>query len=258
MVGVAVGLHDTGIIPFIGTFGAFFTRAFDQLRMAAIGGVPLRCVGTHVGISTGEDGPSQMGLEDIALFRSLPGSVVLSPADGVAAAKMAELMANYHAGISYVRLARSDSPLVYPAAETFEIGGSKVLVDGGQGAVACVVATGMAVQEALLASELLRSTRSLSITVIDAYSIKPLDTATLRAKASECNGPVVVVEDAYEAGGLGEAVAAEIAGWETFRPRVVRLRVTQVPRSGHPAELRKWAGISSDAIVDTIRSLVGK
>lgn len=251
MVSMGVGLARRGKIPFISTFGAFFTRSFDQVRMAAIGGMPLRLVGSHSGVSIGQDGPSQMGLEDIAMMRTLPGSIVLSPSDAVSAYKLVSLMANYRDGVSYMRTARGATPVVYENDEEFTIGGMKILRQHEYDQ-ACIVATGVTVFEALEANSRLEA-ENIPCTVIDCYSIKPLDVDCLIQYASLSGNKLVVVEDHYRAGGLGEAVTAALINHDIT---VESLAVDKLPRSGTPEELRRYESIDAAAIVQAVKKLV--
>lgn len=248
MVEVALGLSLRGKIPFVSTFAAFLTRAFDQIRMSQYSHANLKFVGSHAGVSIGEDGPSQMGLEDIALFRSILNSTVLHPCDAVSAEKLVEAAAE-HEGIVYLRTLRQSTPVIYDNTEAFPIGGSKVLRQSQQDRVT-LVAAGTTVHEALKAYAKLRD-RGTMVRVIDAYSIKPLDVVRLREAADE-TGAIVTIEDHYPAGGLGEAVLAALAE----RPvPVTMLAVNRTPMSGLPEELQGFAGISADAIVRAVEYL---
>lgn len=251
MIGMAQGFYIQGYIPFISTFGAFFSRAYDQLRMAAIAKHSLRLIGSHAGVSIGQDGPSQMALEDIALMRALPDSVVLYPCDGVSAYRCVELAAQYNHGISYVRMTREATLLVYKNNEEFYIGGSH-LVRKNRKAKALIVAAGITVHEAIKAEEMLEK-ELLFISVMDAYSIKPLDIHTLLKEAQLCNNTIVVVEDHYLQGGLSDAVRTAVAQYGFYK--VITLAVSGVPRSGTPEELRAWAGIDAQAIYSTVKTL---
>jgi transketolase len=249
MVEVALGLSLRGKIPFVSTFAAFFTRAFDQIRMSQYSQANLKFVGSHAGISIGEDGASQMGLEDIAMFRSVLASTVLHPCDAVSTERLVEAAA-VHQGIVYLRTMRQSTPVVYGNDEKFSIGGSKVLRHGPSDRLT-LVGAGATVHEALKAYEQLQRD-GITVRVIDAYSIKPIDVAALRA-AADATGIIVTVEDHYPAGGLGEAVLRALAD----RPVPVRmLAVDKPPRSGTGEELRDFAGISAAAIVRTVQSLV--
>ncbi len=247
MVSVGVGMQLRGKVPYIATFGAFFTRAHDQIRMAAIGNAALRLVGSHAGISIGADGPSQMALEDIALMRGLPDSVVLYPSDAVSAYKLTELMYGYTKGISYLRTTRMATPVLYDAATSFKIGGCLVLREYPD-AQACIIGAGVTLYEALKAHDMLAK-QGINVSVIDLYSIKPLDRETIIRVASKSNNRVITVEDHYQAGGMGEAVAAALADTDIV---VQILAVQQLPRSGSPAELLAWAGIDAHAIIQKL------
>jgi transketolase len=251
MVGVSVGLQARGKIPFSSTFGAFFSRAFDQIRMAGIGRNALRLCGSHCGVSIGQDGPSQMALEDIAMMRTVPGSVVLYPSDGVSTFKLVEQMAGYNDGISYLRTTRADTPMLYDINELFPIGGCKVIRQSDNDQV-CIIAAGITLHEALKAYTLLEQ-HGIAISVVDLYSIKPLDKQTVIATAQKSQGRILTVEDHYEQGGIGEAVAAELAD-SSFAIR--SLAVGEISRSGTPEELLAYAGIDAAAIVKTVLSWV--
>jgi transketolase len=247
MVGAALGFAGEGFVPCASTFGAFFCRAYDFIRMAAYSAPPhLVLAGTHVGVSIGEDGPSQMALEDLAMMRAILGATVLYPADGMSAARLTE-QAVQTGGIVYVRLGRPKNAVIYGPDETFPIGGCKVL-RRSDGDVATVVAAGVTVHEALAAHELLAA-EGIAVRVIDAYSVKPLDQATIAAAVSE-TGALVTVEDHAAWGGLGEAVAAAV------RPaRFELLAVREIPRSGKPAELLARHGIDAAAIVRAVKKV---
>ncbi|HYU93219.1 MAG TPA: transketolase, partial [Actinomycetota bacterium] len=249
MVGAAVGLQVLGKTPFAATFGAFITRAYDFIRMAAVSRANLRLSGSHAGVSIGEDGPSQMALEDLAMMQAVHGSTVLYPADGNAAATLTSAMADLP-GISYIRTTREGTPKLYDVGERFPIGGSKVL-RSGDGDRATIVGAGVTVYEALKAADEL-SGGGIAVRVIDAYSVKPIDAATL-ARALRETGLVVVVEDHWIDGGIGDAVLQALAGEGVLSGRVVKLAVTEMPGSGKPQELRDWAGISGPKIAAAIR-----
>jgi len=249
MVGAAVGLQVLGKTPFAATFGAFMTRAFDFIRMAAVSRANLRLSGSHAGVSIGEDGPSQMALEDLAMMRAVHGSTVLYPADGNSAARLTAAMADLP-GISYIRTTREATAKLYDEGERFPIGGSKVL-RSSDGDRATIVGAGVTVYEALKAAEELAG-EGTAVRVIDAYSVKPIDAATL-ARALRETGLVVVVEDHWIEGGLGDAVLQALAGEGELSGRVLKLAVTEMPGSGKPEELRDWAGISGPKIAGAIR-----
>lgn len=246
MVEVALGLSLRGKIPFVSTFAAFFTRAFDQIRMSQYSHANLKFVGSHAGVSIGEDGASQMGLEDIAMFRSVLTSTVLHPCDATSTERLVETAAA-HRGIVYLRTMRQATPVIYDSEEMFPIGGSKVLRQGASDRLT-LVAAGATVHEALKAYEQLQRD-GIAVRVIDAYSIKPIDVGVLRA-AADATGRIVTVEDHYPAGGLGEAVLQALAD----RPvPLTVLAVNKTPMSGTGDELRDFAGISAAAIVTTVQ-----
>jgi len=249
MTGVAVGLQALGKTVYAATFGAFLTRAYDFIRMAAVSRADLRLCGSHAGVSIGEDGPSQMGLEDLAMMRAVHGSTVLYPADGNAAARLTVAMAEIP-GISYLRTTREKTPILYGPDERFEVGGSKVL-RASPSDEATIVGAGITVFEALRAADELAA-EGRAVRVIDAYSVKPIDADTLIRAMAE-TGLIVVAEDHWMEGGLGEAVLAALAHAPEVRGRVVRLGVGAMPGSGTPEELREWAGISSGAIAERVR-----
>jgi transketolase len=248
MVGTALGLSRRAKIPFVSTFAAFMTRAFDQIRMAQYSRANIKFVGSHAGVSIGEDGPSQMGLEDIAMFRTLMNSVVLHPADAVATEKLVEEAAR-HVGIVYLRTMRQKTPILYSNNESFPIGGCKVLRQSRDDLMT-IVAAGATVHEALEAYDILRG-QGVSIRVIDCYSIKPLDAETLIRAAQETEG-LVTVEDHYGPGGLGEAVMSALS---VARLPVCSMSVGLLPRSGKPDELREFEEISAKSIVQKVMEL---
>ncbi|HET7618171.1 MAG TPA: transketolase C-terminal domain-containing protein, partial [Vicinamibacterales bacterium] len=246
MVGAAMGLAARGAIPFASTFACFLSRAADFIRMAGISMVNVKLTGSHAGISIGEDGPSQMALEDLAIMRAVPDCVVLYPCDGVSAERLVALMAQHH-GMVYMRTSRPKTPILYSATDEFPLGGSKVLRQSDAD-VATVVAAGVTVFEALKAYEELKK-QGKAIRVIDAYSVQPIDSRTLLEAARATNGRVVTVEDHYAAGGLGDAVSEAIAPGG-FGVR--RLAVREIPRSGQPEELLDRYGISARHIVAAV------
>jgi transketolase len=250
MVGVATGFSTRGKVPFASTFSCFLARACDQVRVAGISMANLKLVGTHVGVSIGEDGPSQMGLEDLAIMRAVAGSVVLYPSDAVATEKLIEQMA-LHKGISFLRASRPKAPVIYNNDESFPIGGAKVLRQSASDK-ATVVAAGVTVQEALKAADALAK-EGIAISVIDAYSVKPLANDVISAAAQKTGQTVITVEDHYEEGGLGDAVAGELSSGGI---RVHKLAVRELPRSGKPEELLSKYGIDSAAIIKKVKSLV--
>jgi transketolase len=253
MIAAAVGLQAVGWRPFASTFSAFLTRAYDFVRMAAVSRARIALCGSHAGVSIGEDGPSQMGLEDLAAFRAVHGSVVLYPCDANQTARLVAAMADVD-GIAYLRTLRPATPVLYEPDEEFEIGGSRVLRSSDEDEVA-LVGAGITVHEALRAADLLAAD-GVAARVIDLYSIKPLDLATLAAAAEATRGRIVTVEDHWPEGGLGDAVASALADRED-PPRVVKLAVRGMPGSGKPAELLAQAGIDAESIAAVARALVG-
>ena len=249
MAGVALGLSQIGKIPFVSTFAAFWTRAFDQIRMSRYSGANIKFVGSHAGVSIGEDGASQMGLEDIAIFRTILDGIVLYPSDAVSTEKLVE-EAVKHKGIVYIRTTRKDTPVVYDDKENFPIGGSKVLKESLEDKVT-VVAAGITLHEALAAYEALKK-EGILIRVIDLYSIKPIDAQTLKKATLETKN-ILTVEDHYAEGGLGEAVATALAG---IGVKVHSLAVRKMPKSGKPEELLDYEGISKNAIIEVVRKLI--
>ena len=248
MIGMGIGFDRRGFIPFISTFASFFSRAHDQLRMAAIGHASLRLAGSHAGVSIGQDGPSQMGLEDIAMMRGLPESIVLYPCDAVSTYKLVNEMANHHESISYLRTTRMATPIIYDANESFPVGGCKVLKQSKDDK-ALVLGAGVTLFEALKAHEQLAK-EGISIAVIDLYSIKPLDVQTIISVARACKNRIITIEDHYPAGGIGEAVAAAVS---TENIEVYQLAVTHLPRSGQTEELLADAGINAEAIIKRVK-----
>jgi len=250
VVGVAVGFGTRGKVPFASTFACFFERATDQIRVAGISMANLKMAGSHVGVSIGEDGPSQMALEDLAIMRAIAGSVVLYPSDAVCAEKLVEQMALTR-GIAFLRTSRPKTPVIYNNDEQFPIGGAKVLKQSA-GDKITVVAAGVTLFEALKAVETLAK-EGIGITVIDAYSIKPLGKEVIRSAAQKTNNTVLTVEDHYPEGGLGDAVAGELSADGI---RVHKLAVMELPRSGKPDELMTKYGIDAAAIVQKVKALV--
>jgi transketolase len=252
MVAAAVGLQAVGWTPFASTFAAFLSRAYDFVRMAAISRATFALCGSHAGVSIGEDGPSQMALEDIAALRAVHGSTVLHPCDANQTAKLVAAMADLE-GISYLRTLRPATPVLYGPDEEFAIGGSRVLRSSEDDEVA-LIAAGITVHEALKAADALAA-EGVAARVIDLYSIKPLDADTLRAAAEATGGRLVTVEDHWPEGGLGDAVIAALADTDE-PPRVVKLAVNGMPRSGRPEELLAAAGIDAEHIAAAARRLV--
>ncbi len=251
MVGAAVGMQVRGYAPFAASFAAFLSRAYDFIRMAAVSRANLRLCGSHAGVSIGQDGPSQMGLEDLAAMRAVHSSTVLYPCDANQAARLVESMADLD-GISYIRTSRGPTPVIYDHDEAFPIGGSKVL-RASEADDVTLVGAGVTVHEAIEAADALAND-GVSARVIDLYSIKPADGETLATAAAE-TGAIVTVEDHWPEGGLGEAVLAALAEADATA-RVRKLAVGSLVGSGTPAELLHEAGIDAEAIVAEARSLV--
>src|ERR671912_1732522 len=245
MVAAAVGMDVRDYVPFASSFAAFFSRAYDFIRMAAISRANIRLSGSHAGVSIGEDGPSQMALEDIAMMRAVHGSTVLQPCDANQTAHLVAQMADRE-GIVFMRTLRPKTPVIYDPSDDFPVGGSKTVRSSDEDAVT-VVATGITVHEAIKAADELQE-NGLAVRVIDAYSIKPIDAETLQTAAQATEGNVVAVEDHWPEGGLGEAVLSALSG-ETYPLHFEHLAVENMPGSGKPEELMDAAGISSNHIV---------
>ena len=252
MVAAAVGMQVRGWTAFVSTFAAFLARAYDFVRMAAVSRADLRLCGSHAGVSIGEDGPSQMGLEDLASLRAVHGSTVLYPCDPNQTARLVEAMADLE-GISYIRTTRGKFPTLYGPDEKFPLGGAKVVRSSPEDRLA-IVGAGVTVHEALTAADRLEQ-EGVHARVIDLYSVKPVDVDTLVAAARECGGRLITVEDHWPEGGLGEAVLSALAGAGVTQARVTKLGVQGMPGSGPPAELLHEAGIDAEAIVAAAREL---
>jgi len=248
-LGAAMGLAARGAIPFPSTFACFLSRAYDFIRMAAISQVGIKMAGSHAGVSIGEDGPSQMALEDLAMFRAQPNITVFYPSDAVSAERLVALAA-YHPGPAYIRTSRPKTPVIYSNDETFTVGGSKVVRESASDVVT-VVAAGVTLFEALKAYDQLKATGT-AIRVIDLYSVAPVDRETLLRAAYATGGRLITVEDHYAGGGIGDAVAAAVAD-AGFT--VHRLAVREIPRSGKPEELLDRYGISAAHIADAVRTV---
>jgi transketolase len=256
MVAAAVGLQVRNYVPFVSTFAAFLTRAYDFIRMAAISQANIRLCGSHAGVSIGEDGPSQMALEDLAMMRAVHGSTVLYPCDPNQTAQLVAAMADCP-GISFLRSTREKTPALYSSDEQFRIGGSKLVRQSDADQVT-VIAAGITVHEALKACEQLKGD-GIAVRLIDAYSVKPIDRQTLHQAAQATQGRLVVVEDHWPEGGLGAAVLESFtvdgAGGEAMNLKLVHLAVQGMPGSGTPQELLDAAGISAAHIADAVRGL---
>jgi transketolase len=251
MVSAAVGMSVRHRVPFASTFAAFLPRDYDFITMAAISGANVRLSGSHAGVSIGEDGPSQMALEDLAMMRAVHGSTVLQPCDANQTARLVAEMADTD-GIVFLRTLRPKTPVIYDPSEDFPIGGSKIVRSSDEDVVT-VVATGITVHEAVKASDELQDS-GLGVRIIDAYSIKPIDGETLRAAARATGGNVVAVEDHWPEGGLGEAVLSALSE-EAYPLHFEHLSVGNMPGSGKSEELMDAAGISANHIADSVRKL---
>ncbi|MFI6284773.1 transketolase [Streptomyces sp. NPDC051018] len=253
LVAAAVGLRARGYTPYASTFAAFLTRAHDFVRMAAVSGTAINLVGSHAGVAIGEDGPSQMGLEDLAMFRAVHGSTVLYPCDANQTVSLVSAMAELP-GIGYLRTTRGATPVLYGPGEEFPVGGSRVLRSGERDRVT-VVAAGVTVHEALRAADL-AAAEGIGVRVVDLYSVEPVDVATL-LDAAEATGCLMTVEDHHPEGGLGDAVASAFTDGRPV-PRLVRLAVRNMPGSATPEEQLHIAGIDAASIAAAVRLLVGE
>jgi transketolase len=259
LVAAAVGLQVRGYKPFASTFAAFFSRAYDFVRMAAISRAHLKLVGSHAGVSIGADGPSQMALEDLASMRAVHGSTVLYPSDGNQTAKLLEKMVDMD-GIVFMRTTREATDVIYKTNEEFEIGGSKV-IRASANDQATIIGAGITLYEALKAHDRLRE-EGINTKVVDLYSVKPIDHETLHRAARETDGRLITVEDHWMEGGIGSAVADAFAGeggaprYDGPALRLTKLAVTGMPGSGTPEELLHWAKIDADAIVEAVKSSI--
>ncbi|AVH71710.1 transketolase [Nostoc sp. 'Lobaria pulmonaria (5183) cyanobiont'] len=259
LVAAAVGLQVRQYKPFASSFAAFLSRAYDFVRMAAISRANIKLVGSHAGISIGEDGPSQMALEDLACLRAVCGSTVLYPSDANQTAKLVAQMVDCD-GIVYLRTTRESTPVLYEAEEDFSIGGSKVIYSSEQDQAA-VIAAGITLHEALKAYQHLKQ-EGITVRIIDAYSVKPIDATTLHQAARDTQGKLVVVEDHWGEGGLGAAVLDAFVGTDAAPTsgglplNLIKLAVRELPGSGTPEELLHAAKIDASSIVEAVRSLV--
>lgn len=249
MAGMGIGMSAKGFIPFIATFSAFLPRAHDQIRMAAYSFSNIKFCGSHSGVSIGADGPSQMGLEDLGMFRPIPGCAVLYPCDAYSTEACVESLAKYR-GLSYIRTTRPATPLIYGRGDKFTIGGSKV-IKRSKNDKATVIAAGITVHEALKAYEELRR-ENISIRVIDAYSVQPIDKDNITKEVGRAGKKVVVVEDHFQNGGLGDAVAQALNG----KAEIVHLAVKDLPRSGKPEELLSKYRIDAEHIKAAVKKLI--
>merc|ERR1712071_360536 len=248
LVSIAIGVGCRGrTVPFVSTFAAFFTRAFDQLRMGAISQTNINCVGSHAGISIGEDGPSQMALEDLAMFRSIPGSTVFYPSDAVSCERSAELAANTK-GICFIRTSRPATTVIFKNDEVFEIGKCKVVSPVSSSDICTIVAGGITLAEANKAAATLRAAGK-NVRVIDVFCVKPFDWKTVLDNAKETGNKIIVVEDHYTMGGIGEVCSAELNfNAPNIAFNMKHLCVKSIPYSGNPAELLERFEIDAKAI----------
>lgn len=254
MVTMAAGFSTCGKIPFASTFATFFSRAYDNVRMAAISKANLKLVGSHAGSSIGEDGPSQMALEDIAMFRAIPDGVVLYPSDGTSTWRLVELAAGYK-GVVFIRTSRPKTPEIYGPGEKFELGGFKTFDPRGT-SKAVVIGAGVTLHEARKAAEQLEKD-GVPVTVVDLYCIKPLNAKALSEVVSRAGGRLLVVEDHYAEGGIGDAVLAALATTGT-QVRFAHACVRGLPHSAKPEELLHHSGLDAASIVAEVRKLVGQ
>jgi len=251
MVGMSIGMSAKGYLPFLATFSAFLTRAHDQIRMSAYSFSNIKFAGSHSGVSIGADGPSQMGLEDLGIFRPIPGCAVLYPSDAYSTEACVESMAKYK-GLAYIRTARPATPLIYSKDDKFPIGGSKVLKKS-KNDVATVIGAGLTVHEALKAYDELKEEK-ISVRIIDAYSVEPIDKDNISKEVEKAGKKVVVVEDHFQNGGLGDAVAQALSG----KAEIVHLAVKDLPRSGKPEELLDKYGIDANHIKKAVKALISR
>ncbi|MEA2661253.1 MAG: transketolase [Chloroflexota bacterium] len=255
MVAAAVGMQVLGLVPFASTFAAFLTRAYDFIRMGAISQANIRLSGSHAGVSIGEDGPSQMALEDLAMMRAVFGSTVLYPCDANQTARLVALMAD-RTGISYIRTTREKTPILYlDGLDDFRIGGSRIVRGGGADDQVAVVAAGITVHEAVKAIDSLQG--AVKVRLIDLYSVKPIDSKAIADAVRTTKGRLVVAEDHWPEGGIGDAVLAALAaaGMSDQLGHFVHLAPRRMPGSGKPAELLAAAGIDAAHIADAVQGL---
>jgi transketolase len=252
LVSTGVGLAARGKVPFLDTFACFLSRAYDNVRMAAVSRANINLCGSHCGVSIGEDGPSQMALEDIAMFRAISGSEVFYPSDAVSTERLTEHMAK-RAGINYLRTSRPKMPILYSKDEKFAVPGFKVLRQSAQDK-ATVIGAGVTLHEALKAFEQLKS-QGIAIRVIDLYCVKPLDGKAIAEQIKATAGCLVTVEDHWPEGGLGEGVLAALAQAGVSPAKFKLLAVTGMPHSGKPEELVDAFGISARHIIEAVRAM---
>jgi transketolase len=254
MIAAAVGFATRGFTPFASAFAAFFSRAYDFVRMAALSGASIRIAGSHAGVATGEDGPSQMALEDIAMFRAVNGSTILYPSDANQAVRLVALAADIP-GITYLRMTRADMPVIYSPDDAFDVGGSRLLRASDADEVT-VATAGITLHEAATAADQLAE-MGVRVRLLDVYSVKPIDRDALISAVTATNGRLVTVEDHWPQGGLGDAVLEAIADSQRAL-RVTKLAVSGLPGSGKPHELLRVAGIDADAIINAVLGLLDR
>ncbi|NIM59853.1 MAG: transketolase [Candidatus Aminicenantes bacterium] len=251
MVGMSIGMSAKGYLPFLATFSAFLSRAHDQIRMSAYSFSNIKLAGSHSGVSIGADGPSQMGLEDLGIFRPIPGCAVLYPCDAYSTEACVESMAK-HKGLAYIRTTRPATPLIYGKDDMFPVGGSKVLKKS-KNDVATIIGAGLTVHEALKAYDELKG-EGISVRIIDAYSVEPIDKDNISKEVEKAGKKVVVVEDHFQNGGLGDAVAQALSG----KAEIIHLAVKDLPRSGKPEELLDKYGIDAKHIKRAVKELISR
>jgi transketolase len=253
MIGSAIGFASRGAVPFVSTFSCFLSRAFDQIRMAAIGTAAIKIVGSHAGVSIGQDGPSQMGLEDIAMMKTVQNSVIFYPCDAISTAKVMNVMLQYNDGICYLRTTREATEVIYNDSHEFELGGFQVLKKSQQDMVV-IIAAGVTVFESLKAYEMLQK-EEMFVRVIDLYCVKPLNAETLTAEIRASNGKVVIVEDHYKDGGIGESIMATLCNKLFY---FEHLGIFEIPTSGSQEEQRRFHQIDAKAIVEAVKQVANK
>lgn len=251
MVGTSLGLARLGYVPFASTFAAFFTRAFDQIRMGALSQGNIKLVGSHAGVSIGEDGASQMALEDLAMMRAVHGSTIFYPSDAISTERLLTEMVKKQ-GVVFMRTTRMNTPVIYKASERFEVGGSKVVRRSNKDKVT-LVGAGVTLHQSIEAAELLAKD-GIAARVIDCYSVKPIDQITLKKAGRETKG-IVVTEDHWFEGGLGDAVLNVFAKQKNSPP-IIKLAVTKMPHSGKPEQLLRAQKIDAQAIVKAARQII--
>merc|ERR1719189_1409280 len=248
-VGIGMACRDRTVV-FMSTFACFFTRAFDNFRMGVIPQTNINVAGSHCGVSIGEDGPSQMGLEDIAMFRTLPGCTIFYPSDAVSCEKAVELAANTK-GICYIRLSRPATEIIYDNDEEFAIGKAKIIKKSDNDCV-LVIAAGITLSQAVPAVEQLAA-KGINARLMDPFTIKPIDAEGIIANAKECGGRILVVEDHYPEGGIGDAVSEVVCDKRDFI--VKKQCVREVPRSGPPMVLLEKFGIGTNCIIKAVEDM---